>query len=356
VAKHHSPETSPWWGRLQPVNPSEARNSRLPVSKPTACLLLLCAALAHAATRPQYGGTLRVEVRQNPETPDPPPLLGPGFTIARWEAGRLAVYEADENAAGGRPFLDRVEIQMGRPLRDQAGDLDLGKADIVELGPNELRRQPAGRRVWTSSPVRVLALVFNPRFDDARVREALALAVDRSAIHNVLLQRQGEISGALLPQWLSGYAFLFPAAADLGRARQLAAGARPITLGVSDPAARPIAERIALNARDAGLTVSVTSQPGSADVSLVELRISSTDPAKALAELAAALGLPREPPPNTPEQTYAAERALLEGFRVIPLIHLPDVYGVGPRVRGGPGIAPSGEWRFENLWLEPARP
>jgi peptide/nickel transport system substrate-binding protein len=318
--------------------------------------LLLCVAAVHGATRPQYGGTLRVEVRQNPETPDPPPLLGPGFTIARWEAGRLAVYEADENANGGRPFLDRVEIQMGRPLRDQAGDLDLGKADIVELGPNELRRQPAGRRVWSSSPVRVLALVFNPRFDDARVREALALAVDRSAIHNVLLQRQGEISGALLPQWLSGYAFLFPAAADLGRARQLAAGSRPITLGVSDPAARPIAERIALNARDAGLAVSVTSQPAGADVSLVELRIASTDPAKALAEIAAALGLPREASPNTPEQTYGAERALLEGFRVIPLIHLPDVYGVGPRVRGGPGIAPSGEWRFENLWLEGARP
>ena len=311
---------------------------------------------------------MRVEVRQNAETPDPPPLLGAGFTIARWEAGRLAVYEADENAGGGRPFLAGVEILLGRALRDQASDLDLGKADVVELGPNELRRQPAGRRVWSSSPVRVLALVFAPRFEDARVREALALAVDRSAIHTVLLQRQGEISGALLPQWLSGYAFLFPAAADLGRARQLAPGARPITLGVSDAAARPIAERIALNARDAGLVVSVTPQTANADVVLVELRIASADPAKALAQIAAALGLPappREASPNTapnaaanasPEQTYAAERALLEGFRVIPLIHLPDVYGVGPRVKGGPGIAPSGEWRFDNLWLEGARP
>jgi ABC-type transport system substrate-binding protein len=166
---------------------------------------------ASGATRPQYGGTLRVEVRQNWETADPPPLLGAGFTIARWDAGRRAVYEADENAVGGRPFLDGVEILLGRALRDQASDLDLGKADVVELGPNELRRQPAGRRVWSSSPVRVLALVFSPRFDDVRAREALALAVDRSAIHSVLLQRQGEASGALLPQWLSGYAFLFPA-------------------------------------------------------------------------------------------------------------------------------------------------
>ena len=325
---------------------------------------LFLPAAGHAATRPQYGGTLRVEVRQSAETPDPPPLLGGGFSIARWEAGRLAVYEADENSSGGRPFLDRVEILLGRALRDQAGDLDLGKADVVELGPNELRRQPAGRRLWSSSPVRVLALVFAPRFEDARVREALALAVDRSAIHTVLLQRQGEISGALLPQWLSGYAFLFPGATDLGRARQLASGARPITLGVSDATARPIAERIVLNARDAGLAVSVTAQAANADVVLRELRIASADPAKALAQIAAALGLaapPRGASPNTasnasPEQTYAAERALLEGFRVIPLIHLPDVYGVSPRVRGGPGIAPSGEWRFDNLWLEGARP
>jgi ABC-type transport system substrate-binding protein len=214
--------------------------------------------------------------------------------------------------------------------------------------------------------VRVLALVFAPRFEDARVREALALAVDRSAIHTVLLQRQGEISGALLPQWLSGYAFLFPATADLGGARQLARGARPITLGVSDAAARPIAERIALNARDAGLAVSVTPQTGNADVVLVELRIASSDPAKALAQMAAALGsfaspgslaAPRDLGPNaSPEQVYAAERALLEGFRVIPLIHLPDVYGVSPRVKGGPGILPSGTWRFDNLWLEGARP
>jgi ABC-type transport system substrate-binding protein len=214
--------------------------------------------------------------------------------------------------------------------------------------------------VWSSSPVRVLALVFSPRFDDARARESLALAVDRSAIHSVLLQRQGEVSGALLPQWLSGYAFLFPAAADLGRARQLAPGARPITLGVSDAAARPIAERIALNARDAGLAVSVTSQPANADAVLVELRITSTDPVKALAEIAAALGspvAPRDLAPNaSPEQMYAVERSLLEGFRVIPLIHLPDIYGVSLRVRGGPGITPSGEWRFDNLWLEGARP
>jgi ABC-type oligopeptide transport system substrate-binding subunit len=72
--------------------------------------------------------------------------------------------------------------------------------------------------------------------------------------------------------------------------------------------------------------------------------------------MAAALGLPEPPRAASPEALYAAERALLEGFRVIPLFHLPDVYGVNPRVKGGPGIAPLGEWRFENLWVEGGRP
>jgi len=335
-----------------------------------ACLALAVlaalAATAAAATRPHYGGTLHVEIRQTFETPDPPttgygmPDLARAFAVTRWEAGRRAVYSADENAPGGRPFLDAVEIEMARPLRDQSIDLELGKTDLVELGPSELRRQPAGRKVWPSAPVRLVALVFSSRVEDARIREALALAVDRAAIHNVLLQRQGEVSAALLPQWLSGYAFLFPAAADAVRARTLAAGLpaaeRALSLGVEDAAARPIAERIALNARDAGLAVSVISQAAGADVRLVEVRIGSSNPALALAATAASLGLSEPPQADSPGALYSAERALLEGFRVIPLLHLPDIYGVNPRVKGRPGIAPLGEWRFENLWVEGGRP
>jgi hypothetical protein len=326
--------------------------------------MMACAALAGAETRPRYGGVLRVEVRQPGDSADPPQLgagladLNGSFTIAQWDAGRRAVYEANDATPGGRPYLDRIEIELARPLRDQSIDLELGKTDMVELGPNELRRQSAGRRVWTSAPVRVLALVFGPRVDDARVREALSLAVDRGAIHRVLLQQQGEISGALLPQWLSGYAFLFPALADTSRARSLLSGmpatARTLTLGLDDLTLRPIAERIALNARDVGLAVTVT--PGNADARLTEIPIVSTDPARALAVAAAAIG--GNPPAHaaTPEALFAAEQALLEGFRVVPLFHLPDVYGVNPKVKGGPGISPLGEWRFENLWLEGGRP
>jgi hypothetical protein len=333
-----------------------------------ASLFLLCALAltAHAATRPRYGGTLRIEIHASIETADPPQLgpgmpdLAPAFSITRWEAGRRAAYAADEKAPGGRPFLDAVEVELGRPPREQAIDLDVGKAEMIEIPPSEARRQPAGRRTWVSQPVRVMLLHFGARVDDPRVREALALAVDRAAIFNVLLQRQGEISGALLPQWLSGFAFVFNAASDTAKARELAAAlpaqARSFSIGVEDPALRPIAERIALNARDAGLSVSLTPQAGAADVRLLEVRIASADPPRALAAIAATLGLAAPGRTDSPDALYNAERALLDGFRVVPLFHLADVYGVAARVKGGAGISPLGEWRLENVWLESGRP
>src|SRR5208337_4751063 len=104
------------------------------------------------------------------------------------------------------------------------------------------------RPIWSSSPVRLMALVFGPRISDARVREALALAVDRSAIHSVLLQKQGEISGALLPQWITGYAFVFGATADVAKAQALVAAVAPadraLSLAADDAANRSIADRI----------------------------------------------------------------------------------------------------------------
>jgi hypothetical protein len=318
---------------------------------------LFLAVLATAATRPHYGGAVRVELREAIDEADPPSTgptlarLNAAFSITRWEGGRRAVYAADENAAGGRPFLDSVDVQMGRPMRDRA--IELGRAEIVELAPNELRRVPAGQRVWTSSPVRVMALVFGPRVEDARVREALALAVDRTAIHNVLLAGQGEISGALLPQWVSGYAFLFPALKDAARARSLVSGlpaaSRALSLAADD---RAIADRIALNARDVGLAVTVVATTANADVRLTQGRVTSTSGAQALPVLAAAFGLAEPAKAETPEALYAAERALLDGFRVAPLFHLPDLYAVSARVKGGPGITPLGEWSFEALWID----
>ena len=292
-------------------------------------------------------------------------FVGTGpFRLAAWEPGRRARFTTYDDYWGARPFLDAVDVQLGRALQDQLVDLELGKTDVAEIGPAELRRgSDRGRTVWASAPDELIALVFTPgHAEDARVREALALALDRAAMHNVLLQKQGEVSAALLPQWLSGYAFAFPATPDVARARTLAAAvpaqmhALALSFEASLPGGRALAERIAVNARDAGITIRVTTDNSQADVRLVEARLPALDAARALAGLATALGLARPSAPN--EVPYDDEKKLLEDFRVIPLFHLPDLYGATSRVHvyAPPAIGRLGEWHFENVWLNGGTP
>src|SRR5512133_157188 len=103
------------------------RTGLLSPAAPSAVWAIAAAGLLCAATRPHYGGSLRVETRDPAGTADPPQfgrLADPAgsFRITRWEPGRRAAYTAEENAAGGRPFLDSIEIELARPLREQALD------------------------------------------------------------------------------------------------------------------------------------------------------------------------------------------------------------------------------------------
>jgi len=295
-------------------------------------------------------------------------LMGTGpFRVTSWEPRRRATLVANADYWGGRAFLDAIEVQMGRGLREQLVDLEIGKTDIAEVGPAELRRASEhGREVWSSAPVHLIALVFAPgRAADPRLREALALSIDRAAMHSVLLQKQGEITAALLPQWLSGYAFAFPAVPNLGRARaltaELPASARTLALSYDPaiPGGRAIGERVAVNARDAGLTVQVVPQNAQSDLALVEVRVHSLDAARALVNIAPSIGMEAlRPVGPAPEALYESERRLLEDFRAIPLFQLPDLYGAAGRVHvfQPPAITRMGDWRFENLWLSGTAP
>jgi hypothetical protein len=118
-----------------------------------------------------------------------------------------------------------------------------------------------------------------------------------------------------------------------------------------------IAERIALNAREAGITVQV-SLSGAEDVRLIRVVLPSPDPATSLAEAARQLGLtPPEfatmPRGNSLPDLYQAERGLLDGCAVIPLFHLPVASAAGARVRNWqPGRL--GQWNevgLADLWL-----
>jgi peptide/nickel transport system substrate-binding protein len=237
---------------------------------------------------------------------------------------------------GGRPYLDAIHLRFGATSRT---------ADVWEVPVGGTRRiLPDRTRLWSSQPAELLAILVPAAVPDS-IREALSLSINRASIVNVLTQRQGEAAASLLPNWLTGYAFLFSASTDLARARELVAAQKPgpIPLGypASDPLARAVADRIAVNARDAGLIVQPT--PSATPAHMIRMRIESLDPARALQELAADLDLPDSSP-----TTLQSERALLAGHRIIPIAHLPEIFALAPRVHyRGPVL------RFEDVWLDP---
>lgn len=300
-------------------------------------------------------------------------LAGSGpFRVSDFDAGHRVVLAANEDYWNGRPFVDSIDIAMGRAPRDQLIDLELGRADVIELAIDELRHAAQENlRVIASSPSILTAVLFLPgraAADDIRVRQALALSIDRAAICDVLLQKQGQPAGSLLPGWLSGYAFLFSARQDIAAAKQLRAQlANPptLTLGydAGDSLARAVADRIALNARDAGMNVRVAALNGNAGTPGVDARIVNeaaitTNFREALAGMVGRLHEPvaqLRAESATPGEGYEIERGLLADYRVIPLFHLPSLVAVGPRVREW-SVTPLGDWHPESAWLEAEKP
>jgi len=292
-------------------------------------------------------------------------LTGSGpFAITRWDPGKKLTLAARDDYWGGRALVDSVEIEMGKNFREQMIALDLGKADLIEVPPEQAQRAAMeGRRLESSAPTELMALVFSrdrQSPEDGRLREALALSVDRGSMNTVLLQGGGEHAGGLLPNWMTGYAFLFPTDADLPRAHQARSEVRQApawTLGydASDPVARNIAERIALNARDAGLALTLTTTTA-ADVRLVRIPLTSLDAHIALTTVAAALGLPHPKfNGNSVHDLYAAETALLQSQRVIPLLHLRAASAMSGAVRNWTGDR-DGSWRLQDVWLGTEKP
>src|ERR1700728_656075 len=316
-----------------------------------------------------------------------------------WGAGTQAVFAANQDYRAGRPFVDFVEIQMGRPAHDRVVDLELNKTDLARI-PAQQARQAADRgvRVSASQPNELLALVFlrgHSGIESARVREAIARCIDRTAIVNFILQREGEPAGGLLPQWSSGTAFLFRTETDTRTAKEIWSQISPspkLVLGYdsADTLEQSVAERIVVNAKEAGISLvsramtasgkgnqygespkPVESRSGQFegptrgtavlfDARLVRLRMPSPLPRISLSafidRLGPIAGIVDSPVPQSasPEDVYYCERGIMNSGLVVPIVWMPQVYGLSARVRDWKQPAAGETWPLADVWLDSA--
>ena len=295
-------------------------------------------------------------------------LIGTGpFTVAQWDAVKQHLtLQANDQYWAGRPFIDSIEADFGKNNRDQLMLLDLGKSDLIAIGPEDIRRAQAGNRVVkVSQPAELLALLFDrdPQSDDeTHMRNALALSIDSAALNNVVFQGGGDPSGALLPNWLSGYAFVFPGGGSAGTGGTALRARTPqhivswtLSYDAADSVARIVADRILLNAKDAGITLQVSNSEN-ADIHLVRLPLPSSDPEAALSELARDFQLSAPMfSGSSVASLYSAESTLLQTHRVVPIVHLRYAVALRPNVHGFK-LSPDGTWQLDNVWLSSENP
>src|SRR5271169_4545192 len=91
------------------------------------------------------------------------------FLVADWQPGKLLKLAANEDSWAGRPFVDAVQIELGKSFRDQAIALELDKTDVIEASPQAAGgsspHSASSSSLSLSLPVELLALVFsaNPK-------------------------------------------------------------------------------------------------------------------------------------------------------------------------------------------------
>jgi peptide/nickel transport system substrate-binding protein len=287
-------------------------------------------------------------------------LSGTGpFLVNSFTPGKHLTVVANEDSWAGRPYLDAIDIELGRSGRDQLIGIESARSDLAEVTPDQTARAALGpRRVLTSQPIELVTLVFqrDPQSsDDRNLRAALALSIDRASIRHVILQSSGDPTAALLPNWISGYAFVFSTAQNLPLARQKRAEVRQpptwtLAYDASDSFTELVAQRIILNAKDAGLTLQPTSS-ATPDLRLTRLNLDSPDPGLALATISSQLNLPAPKLANdSSESLYKSENAALQTQRVIPLFYLPASCVLSPQVRNA-SLSLTGTPQLADVWL-----
>jgi ABC-type transport system substrate-binding protein len=265
--------------------------------------------------------------------------IGTGpFRLASFDNGVMTL-AANDDCWQGRPFVDAIELRIHRTIRDQWLALSVGRADLVEVPAEQLwqaRQQRLAVQVAPAAALLALQVADAGALANPNLRAAIAWAVDRGALSNVIFQKQGEVTASFLPAGVSGYSFLFPSDRDLNKAHELRGGLTPplLTFATDGSGAMQLAaQRIALNLREAGFNLQMVGAVAHPDLVLRRIPLQGGQPAPALETTLRSAGIagPVIEPGST--ATYKAEREAIDRKILIPLLFLPRAYAVGGRLR-----------------------
>ncbi|MBP1466584.1 peptide ABC transporter substrate-binding protein [Candidatus Chloroploca sp. M-50] len=157
------------------------------------------------------------------------------FTIERWERNQLLVLARNPHFAREPARLDRVQMLIGAAASNplilyEQGQIDLTSVPSFALARIQDDNNPLAAELRQEPQLSLFYLGMNanlPPFDDANIREAFRLLIDRSLLTNVTLQGTAESAYGVLPPGMPGYnEQLTPLEPDGERIRELIATSR----------------------------------------------------------------------------------------------------------------------------------
>ena len=188
-----------WYFNLEQVTVNGDREATFHLKRPQPSLLTMLAA-AFSPVYPCHVPT--AQMRQKPIG------TGPFKFVEMRQNESVKLARNPGYWKPGRPYLDAIEFSIipnraTSLLTFVAGKLDMTFTSVVTPSMvNDLKVQ-APTAICEAQPTNTQAnLLVNrerPPFDDAKIRRAMALSIDRSAFNEILGQGSYRIGGAMLP-------------------------------------------------------------------------------------------------------------------------------------------------------------
>ncbi len=141
------------------------------------------------------------EVTKSPLARKP---IGTGpYKLADWQAGEKIVLEANPDYFEGQPYIKRVVYRIIPDISTQFLELQTGSLDFMGLAPLQFDRQtdtPAFRRLYNKFRYLNFGYTYlgynlnRPLFQDKKVRQALAYAINKEEIIEGVLLGYGAVA------------------------------------------------------------------------------------------------------------------------------------------------------------------
>lgn len=131
--------------------------------------------------------------------------VGNGFyRFVSWSAGQQVVLQANPDVPEGRPALDRVVMRMVPDMNAAMTELLARQGDLLKVPPEQRQRVQNSPDVelYTAPQVRPAWIAWNTDrapVDDARVRRAVLMGVDRERLVEGLFGEVGEAALSPIP-------------------------------------------------------------------------------------------------------------------------------------------------------------